>query len=97
VQRNFIGSVGSALPLTLPLSKFDPRAFYNPDYPRVALGSFFTDARRMPMIERRLSFDDSSEIKRALMMCLALALLGGLATVTGVAMVAFLLLTNSHM
>jgi hypothetical protein len=49
------------------------------------------------MSERRLSFDDYPEIKRALMMCLALALLGGLATTTGVAMMAFLLLTNSHM
>jgi hypothetical protein len=44
-----------------------------------------------------ISIGDSSEIKRALMMCLSLALLGGLATTTGVAMVVFLLLTNSHL
>jgi hypothetical protein len=35
-------------------------------------------------------------VKRALMTCLALALLGVLATATGVAMAAYLLLTNSH-
>jgi hypothetical protein len=50
------------------------------------------------MIERRPSFGDSWDIiSRALMTCFALALLGGLATATGVAMVVYVLLINSHM
>lgn len=36
------------------------------------------------------------DLKRALMTCLALGLLGGLVTTTAVAMIAYLLLTNSH-
>jgi hypothetical protein len=47
-------------------------------------------------ITRKSSYGDHWDIKQALMTCLALALLGVLATTTGVAMVAYLLLTNSH-
>jgi hypothetical protein len=43
----------------------------------------------------RFSFDDW-DLKRPLMICLALALLGVLGTTTAVAMIAYLLLTNSH-
>lgn len=50
-----------------------------------------------PNITQRSSSGDYRDIKRTLIICVALALLGGLATTTGVAMVAFLLLTNSHM
>jgi hypothetical protein len=68
-------------------------------------------ARRIPMIERKafgqvdagnhgqfkttFSFYDW-DLKHAVMICLALALLGGLVTTTAVAMIAYLLLTNSH-
>jgi hypothetical protein len=50
-----------------------------------------------PSITRRSSSGDYGDIKRALAICVVLALLGGLATTTGVAMVTFLLLANSHM
>jgi hypothetical protein len=47
-------------------------------------------------ITQRPPSGDHWDIKHALMTCLALALLGALAATTGVAMVAYLLLTNSH-
>jgi hypothetical protein len=50
-----------------------------------------------PNVTQRSSSGDYRDIKRALAICIALALLGGLATTTGVAMVTLLLLTNSHM
>jgi hypothetical protein len=50
-----------------------------------------------PNIRQRSSSGDYGDIRRALTICVALALLGGLATATAVAMVTFLLLANSHM
>lgn len=50
-----------------------------------------------PNITQRSSSGNYGDIKRALTICVALALLGGLATTTGVAMVTFLLLANPHM
>jgi hypothetical protein len=47
-------------------------------------------------ITRKSSYRDHWDIKHALTISLALALLGVLATATGMAMVAYLLLTNSH-
>jgi hypothetical protein len=50
-----------------------------------------------PNIIKRRSSSGDRNINRVLMTCLALGLLGGLAAATGVAMVASLLLANSHM
>lgn len=49
-----------------------------------------------PTITQRSLSDDYWTTKRALVACFALALLGGLATTTGVAMVTYLILANSH-
>jgi hypothetical protein len=52
------------------------------------------------MIERRpsnqLAASDYWDTKRAVITCLALALLGGAATSTAVATIAYLILANSH-
>ncbi len=49
-----------------------------------------------PMTMQRSVSGDYWTTKRSLIACLALALLGGAATSTAVAMVAYLILANSH-
>ena len=51
---------------------------------------------RPSTITQRPSSGDYWDTKRALITCLALALLGGAVTTTAVGMIAYLVLANSH-